>query len=281
MKLTKFYAHRDLNFHLLPDLIGRVISSVPSPMLVTADEKELILDEYYRVLTPSQVASTRDRLEFRDILRTLDDPPIALDAEVECFFKAKHLRDYSDAPPALSFRYDGETIKISMARNTVAVIKELFGAFEETFSLTTVTPPVPEEQQVVRPRTAFVAHSFDDRGKSYAYEVIKLLSMLDFQVTTGEGYSPEGVSKKVKRRLLAQEVVIAVLSRKDDSTWLTQETAGAAFTDKPLILMIEEGVTLKPGVLGDLEYIRFSEGQISMAFVPLLEGLQELGYRIG
>ena len=105
--------------------------------------------------------------------------------------------------------------------------------------------------------------------------------MLGFQVTTGEGYSPKGVSNKVKRRLLAQEVVIAVLSRKDDSTWLTQEAAGAAFTSRPLILLIEEGVTFKPGVLGDLEYIRFSEGQIPMAFVPLLEGLQELGYRIG
>jgi hypothetical protein len=73
--------------------------------------------------------------------------------------------------------------------------------------------------------------------------------------------------------------VIAVLSKQEDSTWLTQESAGAIFTGKPLILLIEEGVTFKPGILGDLEYFRFASGQISTAFVPLLEGLQELGYR--
>ena len=50
--------------------------------------------------------------------------------------------------------------------------------------------------------------------------------------------------------------------------------------EKPLILLVEEGIEYKAGVLGDLEYVRFPMGHVSVAFVPILEGLQELGYRL-
>lgn len=281
MKLTKVYAPKELNLHLLPDLMEKVKSSVPSSMLVEGDGTELLLDQYFNLRTTSQIASTRDPQEFRDILRTIDEPAEMVEAKIDCFIKAKHLRRIQRTPPALSFKYGDKSIRVSIARNTAETIKNLFHAFEETFSLETVKPPVETETETAKRRAVFVAHSFDETGKSYAYELIKLLNLLGFEVATGEGYSPEGVSTKVKKRLLAQEVVIVVVSKKEDSTWLTQEAAGAAFTDKPLILLIEEGVDFKPGVLGDLEYIRFLEGQISVAFVPLLEGLQELGYRVG
>ena len=281
MQLTKVYAAKELNFHLLPDLLEKVKSSVPSSMLIEEDRTELVLDQHFKLQSASQVASTRNPQEFRDILRTMNDAPVVVEAKVGCFHKEIHLRRLERQPPALSFRYGAGSIRVNMARNTADSINALFRAFEETFALLTLRPPVETDEQTAKRRTVFVAHSFDERGKSYAYEVIKLLSLLGFQVTTGEGYSPEGVSTKVRKRLLAQEVVIAILSKREDSTWLTQEAAGAAFTNKPLILLIEEEVAFKAGVLGDLEYIRFSEGQISTTFVPLLEGLQELGYRVG
>ena len=147
MKLSKVYALRELNFHLLPDLMVRVMSSVPSPMLVEEDGTELVLGQWYEVRTLSQVASTRNPQEFRDILRTLDDPPVALTAGVECFHKAKHLRTIQREPTALSFRYGSESIPLSMARNTADSMKTLFRAFEETFSLATVKPPVQQEEE--------------------------------------------------------------------------------------------------------------------------------------
>jgi hypothetical protein len=281
MKQTKFYAPKQLNLHLLPDLMEKVASFVPPKMLVEEDGTELLLDRYFQLRTISQVASTRDSQEFRDILRTIDQPPIEVEAKVDCFPVATHIRAFEQKPAALTFEYNGEAIEISLARNTADAIKTLFHAFEETLALVTVKPPAQAADSAPRRRAVFLAHSFDDRGKSYAYELIKLLNLLRFQVTTGEGYSAQGISAKVKSRLLAQEVVIALLSQQEDSTWLTQESAGAAFTDKPLILIIEEGVSFKPGLHGDLEYIRFAAGQVSMAFVPLLEGLQELGYRVG
>jgi hypothetical protein len=108
--------------------------------------------------------------------------------------------------------------------------------------------------------------------------VIKFLSLLQFEVSTGEGFSPERISKKVKQRLTSQEVVIVIVSKKGDITWLIQEATGAAFVEKPLILLIEKGVEFKAGILGDLEYIEFPQGHISVTFIPILEGLQELGY---
>ena len=44
------------------------------------------------------------------------------------------------------------------------------------------------------------------------------------------------------------------------------------------MLLIEEGIDFKPGILGDLEYIKFSRDHISETFVSILEGFQELGY---
>jgi hypothetical protein len=53
---------------------------------------------------------------------------------------------------------------------------------------------------------------------------------------------------------------------------------GADFSGKPIIILVEEGVTFKSGILGDIEYIRFSAGIITESFSPILEGLRELGF---
>jgi hypothetical protein len=54
---------------------------------------------------------------------------------------------------------------------------------------------------------------------------------------------------------------------------------GTSFMEKPLFVLVEEGTDFKPGVLGDLEYIRFAKGKIAECFTPVLEGLREPGFR--
>lgn len=282
MKLSKFYSFAEINLHLLPDFMEQVKASLPESALLEPNGKALVLHRSFHLRTASHVAFTDDSEEFRDILRATEEPPVAVRASLDCHFKEKHLRQHKSEPPALLLELAHDAIAVSIARNTATSIRNLFSTLEETFSLQPVQPPSEDKETIgERERTIFIAHSFDQEGKSYAYELVKLLNLLHFQVSTGEGYSPEGVSSKVKRRLLAQEVVIAILSRKEDAAWLTQEAAGATFTNKPLIIALAEGVDFNPGVLGDLEYIRFPAGQISATFVPLLEGLREIGYRIG
>ena len=111
MKLTKFYAPKELNLHLLPDLMEKVASSVPPKMLVQEDGTELLLDRFFQLKTISQVATTRDRQEFRDILRTIDEPPLMVRAEVDCFPKEKHLRTYEQEPASTDVRVRQEVHK--------------------------------------------------------------------------------------------------------------------------------------------------------------------------
>lgn len=73
--------------------------------------------------------------------------------------------------------------------------------------------------------------------------------------------------------------MIIIVSVRDGFTWPIQEMSGASFSDKPLIVLVEEGADFKPGVLGDLEYIKFLPAHIASCFVPIAEGLRELGFK--
>ena len=45
---------------------------------------------------------------------------------------------------------------------------------------------------------------------------------------------------------------------------------------KELFILKQANVTFKSGILGDHEYIPFPAGQLSKAFVPILQGLNGL-----
>ncbi len=256
----------------------RVASSVREDRRAQAIE-EFDLNTSYNFSTISQTINTWDSDEFRDAIRGLSGPILALDAEVAYFEDVPYSADLEQAsPPAFKLTYRADFIEIGLARNSAENMRTLFSQIEEVFSLETVKPKSLDEQDAIRKRTAFLAHNFNQKGKSYAYELVKFLNLIGFEVSTGEGYSPESISKKVKKRLTAQEVIIVIASEKEDDTWLIQEAAGATFTGKPVMMLVEEGVEFKPGIHGDLEYINFRQGEISSTFIPLLEGLQELGY---
>jgi hypothetical protein len=279
MKITRRYNPRTINFHLLPDKMEMVKSSAEDEHERSGRGMPLMLGVSFSLNTISETAQTSDSEEFREIVRNLTSPILALDAQVS--FRGTLVYRYGEPPPPqhiFELTYQQDSIEISLAGNTAENIRKLFSDIEEVFSLEIVKPKALEEQEHSRKRTAFLAHSFNQTGKSYAYELSKFLRLIGFEVLTGEGYSPESISKKVKRRLACQEVVIIIASEAEDATWIIQETAGATFTNKPVIMLVENGVQLKAGILGDHEYIEFQEGNISTTFMPLIEGLQELGY---
>ena len=139
-------------------------------------------------------------------------------------------------------------------------------------------PDLPGPKRIVRPRTAFIAHRFDDQGEQLADRLARLLGLLDFTVKTGRGFSPESVAEKVKSRMESQAIVFVLLTSGADPTWLTQESVLGYVAGKPVFLLLERSVQLKPGLLGDLEYIAFTAPHVDTAFVPILEGLREVGY---
>jgi hypothetical protein len=275
MIITKRYSPKNINFHLLPSLMEKIKVSAES-------EKKFLntLNLSFSVNTISQTVETDNSTEFVEILRSLSEPVVVADAEVNYQYYNMLGADFEKVVtvPVFKFSYNHNSIEIVLTQKSSENIKNLFTEIEETLSLETIKPKILEEKHESRERTIFVAHSFDQSGKSYAYELNQFLTLIKFKVSTGEGYSPESVSRKVRRRLSSQEVVIIIVSRKEDTTWLTQEASGATFLDKPLIILKEEEVEFKSGIHSDLEYIQFKQGFISSTFIPILQGLQELGY---
>jgi hypothetical protein len=133
----------------------------------------------------------------------------------------------------------------------------------------------PEPPGVATEKIVFIAHSFDEVGNVYASRLAKLFDLLGFEVLSGQGFSPKGVSQKVKERLRVAKIIVAVFSEKDDFTWLWQE-ASLESREKPLFVLLEEGLQWKAGIHGDIEYIKFPQGNIDTSFVEILEGLDDL-----
>ena len=127
-------------------------------------------------------------------------------------------------------------------------------------------------------KSVFVAHSFDKRGKAYGQALGKFLTLLGFDVKSGERYSPERVDSKIKKRVLSQEILMTIYSPKLDYTWLHQEAGGGAFADKPIFILRENGIKIKEGIFKGREPINFPSGNIEKAFIRIMEGLEEIDY---
>lgn len=128
------------------------------------------------------------------------------------------------------------------------------------------------------PRTAFIAHRFDSTGTDAADKLARFLELLDFQVVTGRAYAPRSLREKVLARIEEQSIVFVILTPGSDDTWLIQESVLGDIKGKPLFILKETSVDFKPGILTDKEYIPFTLPHIDACFIPILEGLRDLGY---
>jgi len=124
--------------------------------------------------------------------------------------------------------------------------------------------------------TTFVAHGFDDIGKAYAGEARLFFEALGIKVETGEYYEPGNVPDKVKARIENCDMFVAIVTPQDDHTWITQETMFADSKGKQPVVMVDNSVDYKAGMLGDKEYIPFTAGHLSEGFIRILQGLNKL-----
>ena len=112
---------------------------------VADGEREVTLQPHFLLTTVSQTASTRDPAEFKEILRSISEPILLLDAPINCFHKVGGKMRMETSPPALKFTYRQDSIEIVLARNTADNIRKQFLSFEEKLSLETVKPKIKED----------------------------------------------------------------------------------------------------------------------------------------
>lgn len=172
---------------------------------------------------------------------------------------------------------DGGRISIDVYNRSDPPTK-ILDAIEPVLSLE-LLGELPTDQTV---SSAFLAHGFNNDGTKYANELARFLALLGIRCESGRAFSPSPVSEKVNARLARHDMFVAIASPQDDYTWITQEIATAAALKKHVFILKEASVQLKTGILGDHEYIPFPKDQLSKAFIPILEGLNELsGESIG
>lgn len=126
--------------------------------------------------------------------------------------------------------------------------------------LAVVREPFIQENMV------FVSHRFSEADESFVQGLTRHLADKGFRIITGKlatGY----ISQAVIRRIKEAEFFLCLLTRsyqKADGTysasaWLHQELGAAIAFSKPIVLMVEEGVTDLGGLQGDVQRIHFAE----------------------
>ena len=284
MEITRRYLPKEINWFLIPELLRKAESSIPADKrLDSTYARALVPASRFVIRTLSQFVEIESDNDFLEFLKSSSELPTRVEARLDCFMQWGDGTQSQKHPPYFVLKWNVDELVVEITRSASTSALPFLEELEKTLQIEPlkIIEPTnePETQRRILRRTIFIAHSFDEIGRSYAYQLTKFLSLLGFEVATGEGFSPEKVSSKVKRRLSSQELVLAIISEREDFTWLIQEMTGASFTEKPLFVLLEEGTDFKSGVLGDLEYIRFAKGKIADSFTPVLEGLRELGFR--
>ena len=127
--------------------------------------------------------------------------------------------------------------------------------------------------------TVFLSHRFAD--EEYVDGLTRLLRQEGFQVVTGK-HANTFISRAVLDRIRACEFFVCLMTRdqaKADGTyttspWLLEEKGAAIALGKPLVLMVEEGVSDYGGLEGDWQRILFGARGFLIAALEAVEQLK-------
>jgi hypothetical protein len=143
-------------------------------------------------------------------------------------------------------------------------------------------------RSVKRP-IAFVAHSFARSDVGIISVLKRVIGQRGFSISTGEAPAALGVSEKVRVRINAANVFVAIFTRRHrlgethwtTSPWVIEEKAYSfgAMPARPIVLIVEEGIPIPAetgGINGDLEYIVFSRYRLDLARTRLRDVLDTI-----
>jgi hypothetical protein len=130
----------------------------------------------------------------------------------------------------------------------------------------------------VEPNTVFLSHRFADI--EYVSGITELLEKNGFTVITGSDANTY-VSKAIIERIQSCEYFLCLLTKKDEkmdgtfttSPWILEEKGVALTLQKPLVLMVEEGVSDIGGLQGDWQRIHFTPKGFLKAALKAVEQL--------
>lgn len=206
----------------------------------------------------------------RNVFDSLTDFDFFIGKSIKVYYIILHFKSQEELQLIRQLNIQGDDLQSLTAKKIEDKVN-----IDEIMQVLGLVPEVPQESGLRK--KVFIAYHFDEVGQYCAEKISVFLKLLGFSVLTGRSYSPQSVKDKVKERMDRQDVVIAIHTKGGDDTWITQETVlGAA--KKPLIVLKQRDAEFKPGILSDHEYVEFDGLQIQNTFIPILEGLKELGF---
>ena len=219
----------------------------------------------------STIDSTRSTSAdtWKEFLRALTRFPAPEQISIHSHWKA-------DSRPDLEIRvnYSKTRLHIIVGSTDEAINEFVHSRLQECFS---ASNPAPEKSPSLSrwnlKKTVFLAHRFDDHGKSVARTLERFLNRCGFGVIEGEGYEARQIPAKVAERIEAQDIMIALLTP-GDHTWITSEAAFAHARRKYVIFVAQEGLPVQKGIMGsDYEHLIFPADSIEKVFIDLLYAL--------
>lgn len=133
----------------------------------------------------------------------------------------------------------------------------------------------------------FVGYGYNERDQWIEDQVIPMLRSLDFEVLSGKDMHGDVLQDEVKSRIKQSDAVIGFFTIRDgqgdaDFTshiWVRDEIVHAEALDKPIVPIKEDGVKVPDGLLGDRQYIPYSNQDRLGCVVELVNALDRKNIR--
>lgn len=172
----------------------------------------------------------------------------------------------------LYFTYNARSIDVSVDTKDNDFLETLHNFIKENFNLDNPYLNSDDQNRAFYPNpTIFIGRHFDENASLKYRKLSDFLTQIGFSIKEGEDYSSSSIPEQVKSRINSQDIFIALITGDKNHDWIVSEASYAHGRDKHIILIIENGSSFNPSILGnDLEQIRFSADCIEKSFHKLI-----------
>ncbi len=176
----------------------------------------------------------------------------------------------------------GHSLTITVKSNDPDLVTLGQNRFKVDFRLQKPPVPLADSLRATYPQpTIFLGRHFDEGAAATAGTLKQFLSLLSIEVVEGEAYSARPIPAKVEALIDGQELYLGLVTKNSEHDWITAEAAYARGKSKLIILVVEEGTSFNPTIIGrDFEQIRFPSGRIEQSFIKLLQEFRAIGLPI-
>lgn len=142
----------------------------------------------------------------------------------------------------------------------------------KTQQKTTGNKPIPSSKPAV-----FLSYPFDDRNDWIKHCVPPLVRLWGCRPLTGDKYKGQEIKTAVAKDISDSNLLVAFITKDSKlaeggwttSAWVLQETGFACGKGVPVVLIVEDGIDVKDGILGDIGIIELDADY--EAFLALTE----------